>query len=133
MAFTDIIRRVATIADEITAPIQVVEGIRTEDLPTPCINVILESATEFHPQLTDVYRVNILVRYEEHYGDTTGNEVNNNFKELLDQFIVDDLASKLSVDKIHVFKASITDIGQDVDNDMFLNEFTVSTIMERDS
>ena len=132
MAFTNIVRRIVTIADESEANIPVIEGIRTDDLPTPCINVFIDNAVEHHPQLTDVFVVNITVRYEEHYGDATGDEVNENFKSILDQFVVDELVEKLNVSGIHVFKASVTDIMQEVENDLFLNQFNISLIMERD-
>jgi|GEM_PF-5446174 len=132
MAFTNIVRRIVTIADESEANIPVIEGIRTDDLPTPCINVFIDNAVEHHPQLTDVFVVNITVRYEEHYGDATGDEVNENFKRILDQFVVDELVEKLNVSGIHVFKASVTDIMQEVENDLFLNQFNISLIMERD-
>jgi hypothetical protein len=133
MAFTNIVRRVVTIADSIEANIPVIEGIRTDDLPTPCINVFIENAVEHHPQLADVFQVNITVRYEEHYGDATGDEVNENFKSILDKFVVNDLVDILNVASIHVFKASVTDVMQEVDNDLFLNQFNISILMERDA
>lgn len=133
MSFSSAVKRIVSLAESSDLGIPVIEGIRTEGLPTPCINVFIENATEFSPSLTDVYRININVRYEEHYADSTGEEVNQNFKKLLDVFVVDDLSQKLSTDGIHIFLGSVSDIAQDVQNDLFINHFNISMIMERNS
>lgn len=133
MAFTNLLRRVKTLALDANLGIDVVEGLRTEDLPTPCISVHLESAENFSNLLTDVFRTNITVKYEEHYGDSTSEEVSDNFKKLLDEFLVDKLVETINVAGVHVFEAKVDDILTDVQNDLFVSQFTLALIAERDS
>jgi len=133
MSFNTILRQVISVASSAELPISIVEGLRSEDLPTPCISVHLESATSYNTSLTDVFNMLFTVKYEEHYADQSSETVNNNFKLLLDQFIVDDITKKLSTESSKVFNANVTDIETTVSGDFFVNQFSIQMIAERDS
>ena len=111
--------------------ISVVQGIRSDDLPAPCVSVLLESADNFNISLADVYRCNVIVKYEEHYADSSSAVVQNNFNQILDQFTIIDLVSKLNSSGYHVFQASVANVNSDIQNDFFVNEFSLEIIAER--
>ena len=123
--------RVKTILEEAGTGIQVVEGIRSDELPAPCVSVHLEQAENFSISLADVYRVVVNIRYEEHYADTSSNKVQDNFNLLLDQFTVEKLPHKLESSGYGVFDANLTNIQSDIQNDFFVNEFNLEIIAER--
>lgn len=111
--------------------ISVVQGIRSDDLPAPCVSVLLESADNFNISLADVYRCNVMVKYEEHYADSSSAVVQNNFNQILDQFTIIDLVSKLNSSDYYVFQASVANVNSDIQNDFFVNEFSLEIIAER--
>lgn len=123
--------RVMSIIEDAGTGISVVEGIRSDDLPAPCVSVLLESADNFNISLADVYRCNIMVKYDEHYADSTSAVVQNNFNAILDQFTVEDLVTKLASFDYHIFQASVANISSDIQNDFFVNEFSLEIIAER--
>ena len=123
--------RIQTMLGNAGTGIEVVEGIRSDELPAPCILVHLEQAENFSISLADVYRVVVSVRYEEHYADSSSSIVQNNFNQLLDQFTVEDLAKQVGSDGYHVFDANVTNIQSDIQNDFFINEFNLEIIAER--
>lgn len=123
--------RVMTILGDAGTGIDVVEGIRSDDLPAPCVSVHIESADNYGSTLTDVFRVNVVIRYEEHYADASSNVVQQNFNLLLDQFLVDNLTEKLGADGYHIFIANMGSIRTDIENDFFVNEFNLELLAER--
>lgn len=133
MSFNTIVRKVKSVAESSNLNISVVEGLRSEDLPTPCISVHLESAMNFNQGFTDVFTVLVTIKYEEHYADKPATIVNDNFKKLLDVFIVDDLIDKLTTPQSRVFNAKITDVSTSIAGDFFANQFTIEAVAERDS
>ena len=91
----------------------------------------LRRAENFSISLADVYRVVVNVRYDEHYADTSSNQVQENFNLLLDQFTVEKLPEKLESIGYGVFDANLTNIQSDIQNDFFVNEFNLEIIAER--
>lgn len=133
MSFNTILRKVKDVANASGLPISIVEGLRSEDLPTPCISIHLESANSFNASMTDVFNIIVTIKYEEHYADQNAETVNNNFKLLLDEYIVDSLVQKLSTIESKVFNASVTDVETSISGDFFINQFSIQMIAERDS
>jgi hypothetical protein len=124
-------QRIMTILGDAGTGIDVVEGIRSDELPAPCVLVHIESAENHNVSLTDVFRVNVVVRYEEHYADANSNVVQANFNLLIDQFMVDNLTEKVGSFGYHVFQASVGNITTDIENDFFVNEFNLEILAER--
>lgn len=123
--------RIKTILEEAGTGIDIVEGLRSDDLPAPCVVVHLESAEGYSVGLADVYRVVVSVRYEEHYADSSSALVKSKFNNLLDQFTVEDIVEKVGSTGYHVFDANVTNVQSDIQNDFFVNEFNLELIAER--
>lgn len=132
MSFNNLVNEVISLADSADTGVDVVQGLRTEDLPTPCISVHLESATSFNNMMTDVFIISIVIRYEEHHADSTSEEVASNFKKLLDVFVTDDVAKKLDQSVVKVFNAKVEDVSTSVENEYFVNDLRIQLIAERD-
>jgi len=133
MSFNALVRKVISVAESTSVDVDIVEGLRSEDLPAPCISVHLESAMNFNQSLTDVFNVVITVKYEEHHADQPSGVVNDNFKKLLDAFVVNNITSKLNAEGTTVFNAKVTDVSTAISGDFFVNQFSLELIAERDS
>ena len=75
--------------------VPVVQGLRSEDLPAPCIAVHAQSAENFNKGLTDVFRGLVSCRYDEHYADNSSTVVKNNFDAIINQFTQDNIGKEL--------------------------------------
>ena len=113
--------------------IPVVEGLRSDDLPAPCVAIHTQSAENFNKGFTDVYRGLVSIRYDEHYADTNSVVVAQNFDQIIDQFTSDNLTSQLGGSSYKVFRASIEEINSEIINDFFSNEILLEIIFERET
>lgn len=126
-----LLQKIVQKLDSAATGVPVVEGIRSDELPAPCILVHMDTADIFHPMLTDVFNLNINCRYEAHYADSKSNDVKENFGRLLSAFERDDLRSELEDTGYSIFKANIGQINSDIQNDFFVNEFSLELVIER--
>lgn len=126
-----LLQKVVQKLDSAATGVPVVEGIRSDELPAPCVLVHMDTADIFHPMLTDVFNLNITCRYEAHYADSKSSDVKENFGRLLSAFESDDLRGDLDGAGYTVFKANVGTINSDIQNDFFVNEFTLDLVIER--
>lgn len=126
-------QRIITIVDSAGTGVKTVEGLRSDDLPAPCVSVHIQSAENFHKEMTDVFRVYAVVRYEEHYADASHTVVKQKFNYILNQFLIDDLTTQMQGFGYHMFKASVDSISSETQNDFFINEFVLECILERET
>lgn len=131
--FTHLENRVADIVSGVISDVSVVKGLRTEDLDTPCVIVLVDSAENFNVHFTDVFRVSVSIRYEEHYADTTKDKMDANFSAILNSFLIDDLVPELSIGGQAVFQAQVLSTSKTIEGDIFVNEIILEIISERDS
>jgi Iap family predicted aminopeptidase len=110
--------------------IPVVEGLRSDSLPTPCISVNATDMELFQASLSDVYIAHVSVKYEEHYADTDSGQVKANFDIIVDNFNRDNLASLLTGGGYHLFDARMESTSADVDGDIFCYELIIRLIIE---
>lgn len=113
--------------------IPVVDGMRTEDLPTPCISVQATDMDNFHASFTDVFNAHILVKYEEHYADITTVQAKANFDRIVDNFNSATLQNELGNVGYKIYDARIMQANQDVQGDILSFELTLKLILEIDA
>lgn len=131
--FTHLENRVADIVSGAISDVSVVKGLRSEDLDTPCVIVLVDSAENFNVHFTDVFRVNVSIRYEEHYADTTKDKMDAKFSAILSAFLVDDLVPELEIGGQAIFQAQVLSTSKTIEGDIFVNEIILEIISERDS
>lgn len=132
MAFDPLVNRVIQIVKNSGTTIPVVKGARAEDSPLPVISCHMLNADNFSVSLTDVFRVAIEVKYEEHYADNTTANINAQFSSILDRFMIDDLVAELKIGGQNVFNAEVQNIATDTQGDIIVNQFLLEIITERD-
>jgi hypothetical protein len=131
MPYPNLVSRVVQMVKNSGTKVSVVNGSRTEDLDLPCISCTLESTENFNVALTDVHRVNILVRYEEHFADKSSENILAEFQSILDRFMIDDLNGELAISGNTIFQSSVAGISTAVEGDILVNEFYLEIIAER--
>ena len=90
------------------------------------------NAENFNVSLTDVFRVSIEVKYEEHYADKGTNDINAEFSSILNRFLVDNLIEELKIGGQVVFNAEVQNVATDVQGEVIINQFMLEIITERD-
>ena len=128
----ELLDKIIALLTEAETGVEVVSGMTAEELPAPSMSVALESAEGFHPQLTDVFSLLAVCKYDEHHADTTTEGVNEKFRKFVSVFSQDDLVDKLQGEEYHVFQAKIAQITSDIEGDFFSNEITLEILIERD-
>jgi hypothetical protein len=113
--------------------IPVVEGLRSEDLPAPCIAIHTQSSENFNKSFTDVFRAVVSVRYDEHYADNSSQVVQQNFDLIVNAFMGDNLTRDLDGNGYKMFRASIDATNTEIINDFFSNEILLELIYERET
>lgn len=129
----NLILRIKSKLESAGTGIPVVEGLRSDDLPAPCIAVHAQSAENFNKGFTDVYRGMVSCRYDAHYADSNSSVVQQNFQLLMDQFSSDNLSVELDGYGYKCFRASVEQATSEIINDFFSNEILLEIIYERET
>ena len=129
----NLILRIITRIENAGLNVPVVQGLRSEDLPAPCIAVHAQSAENFNKSFTDVYRGLVSCRYDEHYADNSSTVVKDNFDAIINQFSVDNISSELEGFGYQIFRVSIESCVSEIINDFFSNEILLEIIYERET
>jgi len=132
MAFVNLQKRVIQIVKNSGTEIEVVMGARSEDSPLPVISCHMVSAENFSVSLTDVFRISIEVKYEEHYADKSTTDINDEFSSILDRFTIDNLVEELRIGGQGIFNAEVQNVATDTQGEVIINQFILEIISERD-
>lgn len=110
--------------------IPVVDGMRTEDLPTPCISVQAQDMDMFHTSFIDVFNAHVLVKYEEHYADISTVQAKANFDRIISNFNIDNITSEMQGADYKLFDARIFSANQDIQENILAFELILKFIIE---
>lgn len=129
MINSDLLQKIKTQAGQ-GLNINVVEGLRTENLPTPCISIVPVDMDRFSASLVDVFNCNVSVKYEEHYADITTEKAKANFDQIVRNFSDEELTQVLQGTTYHVFDARLESATSEVVGDFIVQELYLRIIAE---